>query len=69
MNSDEYQLTEQAQNDRDEWELEYHYGKACSCHISPPCNSCIHQGNPLNQDDNDSCWEPIESENTELTKE
>lgn len=20
----------------------------CSCHISPPCNSCTHHGNPLN---------------------
>jgi hypothetical protein len=28
----------------------------CSCHISPPCGSCTHPGNPLNQDEDDSCW-------------
>lgn len=22
----------------------------CSCHISPPCSSCIHPGNPMNQE-------------------
>lgn len=28
----------------------------CSCHVSPPCGSCTHPGNPLNQEGDDSCW-------------
>lgn len=34
----------------------------CSCHISPPCGSCTHPGNPLNQDEDDSCWVDEEEE-------
>jgi hypothetical protein len=53
-------LTDAAQANRDEFEAEYGGGD-CSCHISPPCNSCLHPGNPANQDDNDNCWttEPV----------
>jgi hypothetical protein len=31
---------------------------SCSCHISAPCYACTHPGNPYNQIDDDSCWEP-----------
>ncbi|MCK9394179.1 MAG: hypothetical protein M0Q44_01130 [Methylobacter sp.] len=51
-------LTQQAEDDRVEWELNY---DGCSCHISPPCSSCIHLGNPSNQDEDDSCWELVDT--------
>lgn len=47
-------LTPEAQADRDDFDA-MNYG-GCSCHISPPCNYCVHPGNPLNQDDFDECW-------------
>ena len=28
----------------------------CSCHISPPCSSCTHPGNPANLDVTDDAW-------------
>lgn len=30
----------------------------CSCHLSPPCDWCIHEGHPLNLENNDEAWEP-----------
>ena len=29
----------------------------CSCHISPPCWYCTHEGNPANLEENDDAWE------------
>lgn len=29
----------------------------CSCHISPPCNYCTHEGNPANLYEIDEAWE------------
>ena len=52
-------LTQQAENDRAEFES---LGSCCSCHINPPCGYCIHEGNPLNQEENEDCWEYIEDE-------
>jgi hypothetical protein len=53
-------LTEEAQNDRDAYErLDSRYG--CSCHISPPCGTCTHPGNPQNQDD-EAFWEECPDE-------
>lgn len=51
-------LTEQAQADRDDFHACYGDGN-CSCHINPPCNSCIHPGNPINQAEDESCWEVL----------
>jgi len=51
-------LTQQADDDRADWESKY---EGCSCHISPPCGSCVHPGNPANQDEDDSCWEPVDT--------
>lgn len=48
-------LTDEAQAERDEFDSEYDGGN-CSCHISPPCGSCTHPGNPMNQDEDDSAW-------------
>lgn len=34
------------------------YGEIdCSCHINPPCNSCLHPGNPKNLEENPDVWE------------
>lgn len=49
-------LTPEAQADRDAFIAEYGRDGNCSCHISPPCNSCLHPGNPLQQDEVESCW-------------
>lgn len=48
-------LTEEAQADREDFNS-MDYG-GCSCCISPPCNFCLHPGNPRNQDEFDECWE------------
>lgn len=51
-------LTADAEADREDFEAEYGVRGNCSCFISPPCSSCMHPGNPLNQDEDDDCWEP-----------
>lgn len=28
----------------------------CSCHISPPCGSCTHEGNPINLEETPEAW-------------
>lgn len=48
-------LTPEAEAERDAFEQEYDDGN-CSCHISPPCGSCTHPGNPRNQAEDESCW-------------
>lgn len=53
-------LTEEAQFDRDAFERDY-ANRGCTCFISPPCNFCLHPGNPLNQEEVDECWEYVES--------
>ncbi len=50
-------LTEQAEADRTDFISTHGSGGNCSCHISPPCDSCLHPGNPLNQDENPQAWE------------
>lgn len=51
----ERELTPEAEVERAEFEREYAGGN-CSCHISPPCGSCTHPGNPANQAEDESCW-------------
>ena len=50
------ELTQAAQIIRDEFEFMYGEGGRCSCHINPPCNSCIHPGNPANQEEDEDSW-------------
>lgn len=50
-------LTPEAADDALDFLREYGSGN-CSCHISPPCSSCLHPGNPSNQDEDSECWEP-----------
>jgi len=57
-----YHLTDEAETERQDFRTEYGDGN-CSCHISPPCGSCAHPGNPRNLDEDDSAWvkdEPVE---------
>ncbi|HYG24454.1 MAG TPA: hypothetical protein VEH04_16875 [Verrucomicrobiae bacterium] len=49
-------LTKEAQIERDDFTGLYGEGN-CSCHLSPPCNSCTHPGNPRNQEEDEACWE------------
>lgn len=48
-------LTPEAQAERDDFDRAYDGGN-CSCHISPPCGSCTHPGNPRNQEEDDTAW-------------
>jgi hypothetical protein len=56
----ERQLTPEAEAERDDFEREYGYGGNCACHISPPCGSCSHPGNPRNQEEDETAWEPAQ---------
>jgi hypothetical protein len=56
-----YRLTAQARSARESFERQYGDRGNCSCHVSPPCGSCLHPGNPSNQAENDEAWEPIPS--------
>lgn len=56
MSRDGMHLTQEAEADRLDFVRDYSDGN-CSCHISPPCGSCTHPGNPRNQDEDDNCWE------------
>lgn len=49
-------LTPEAQAERDAFEAEYGIDGDCSCHLSAPCSSCLHPGNPMQQEEDDSCW-------------
>lgn len=55
---DGMRLTVEAQSERDAFERQYGDRGNCSCHISPPCGSCLHPGNPVNQDEDDTAWVP-----------
>lgn len=50
-------LTPEAELERAQFQSEYGMDGNCSCHLSPPCGSCIHPGNPRNQNECDECWE------------
>lgn len=54
----ERQLTEEAQSERRQFESET---GGCYCHTgAAPCGHCTHPGNPLNQEEDDSAWQPVE---------
>lgn len=52
-----YVLTEEGEELYAEWRRTFDGGN-CSCHISPPCSSCTHEGNPLNLECTDDAWIP-----------
>lgn len=59
-------LTELAQAFRDEFDATVKH-QGCSCHISPPCNFCLHPGNPVNLEACDEAWEPTTDAGTSTT--
>lgn len=52
-------LTEDAQDERDAYDSYREESGGCRCHISPPCGSCTHPGNPMNQDEDESAWRMV----------
>ena len=48
-------LTPEAQAERDVFERWY---GDCTCFQPPPCCSCLHPGNPRNQEEDPDAWEP-----------
>lgn len=58
MSRENMRMTADASYDHEEFRRLFGSEGNCSCHISPPCNSCIHHGNPINMDEDDSAWEP-----------
>jgi len=55
-------LTAAGEAAKSEWDR-YYASSGCSCHISPPCSSCTHPGNPDNIEEIAEYWE-IEPEKT-----
>lgn len=45
-----------AEDERADFVGRYGYDGNCSCHISPPCGSCVHPGNPLNLECTEEAW-------------
>ena len=52
------QLTAEAQDERDCFEVYAMDHGTCTCFVSAPCDGCTHPGNPLNQED-DQFWEDV----------
>jgi hypothetical protein len=49
-----FKLTAQAESDAADYIANY---EGCSCHITAPCSSCVHPGNPINIEYREDCWE------------
>ncbi|WP_175716192.1 hypothetical protein [Burkholderia anthina] len=54
------QLTEEAEAERNDFRSKYGNWGGCNCFISAPCSFCTHPGNPMNQNEDDECWETVE---------
>ena len=52
-------LNEYGRELQEEFEAEMEY-RGCSCHINPPCNYCIHPGNPYNLEETPEAWDYTE---------
>lgn len=55
------ELTEEGEGLKAEFESKYSNG-GCACHINPPCEYCIHPGNPDNLEESDDLWIDTETE-------
>lgn len=55
----EPELTDEAQDDRDAFESMRDELGGCRCHLNPPCSYCTHPGNPVNQEEDPSCWKVL----------
>ena len=51
----EKELMPWAQDEANDFYRRYGFGN-CSCHIAPPCNSCIRPGNPSNLECTEDAW-------------
>ncbi|PMS26051.1 hypothetical protein C0Z16_27910 [Paraburkholderia rhynchosiae] len=50
-------LTPEAQAERDDFKAIGYEDRGCTCFTGcVPCGWCTHPGNPLNQDEDESCW-------------
>lgn len=54
-------LTAAAEADNNDFKREYGR-QGCTCFMSPPCNYCMHPGNPANQAEDETAWEEDEPE-------
>jgi hypothetical protein len=59
MDEPDRELTDEAQAENDAFHREYGFDGNCFCHLSPPCASCTHPGNPLNQEEDETAWKPL----------
>lgn len=55
----EKRLKDWAEEYRERFETHYD-GYGCSCFQSAPCGWCTHEGNPLNQAEDEDCWEFVD---------
>ena len=46
-----------AEAENEDFRLVFGRDGNCSCHLSAPCNSCTHPGNPLKLECDDDAWE------------
>jgi len=49
------QLTPDAQDERDDFN-ELYAGRGCTCFQVAPCTFCTHEGNPVNQAEDETAW-------------
>ena len=53
------ELTPDAQSERDNF-VEHYGNGGCTCFKGhPPCSSCTHPGNPRNQEEDETAWQPV----------
>lgn len=51
-------LTDEAEAEAADFYMEYG-DSGCTCFICPPCSSCTHPGNPLNQENDETAWREV----------
>lgn len=49
-------LTPEAEEERADFTRFAHRVGGCSCFIRPPCDFCMHPGNPANQEEGETAW-------------
>lgn len=55
------ELNEEGEALREEFESVYK-DSCCYCHLCPPCNYCVHPGNPMNLAECDDLWVEVPDE-------
>lgn len=54
-----WELTEEGEALEYKFQREYGSEGNCSCHLSAPCSSCTHPGNPIAIEETDEYWQPV----------